>query len=70
MIPPSKRRPDSGALAEIFGQIKVLMKKYEPPLVAHHDFDARYGLWSVKDVVVAGRKRSEIFFAALLIQST
>jgi len=56
--------------AEIYQQLRMLLKKYEPPFVAKSDFDSRYELWSVKDVEIAGRKRSEVFFAGLIIQST
>lgn len=56
-------------LDEVFRQAKALLKKYEPPLVATHDDDARYELWSKKEIVVLGKKRKEIFFASLIIQS-
>jgi len=54
---------------EIFKQLKGVLKKYEPPFIAKSDFDSRYELWSVKDVEFAGRKRKEVFFAGLIIQS-
>lgn len=54
---------------EIFDQIKNLMKKYEPPLIARSDFDSRYELWSEKEIEIDGRKRKEIYFAGLIIQS-
>jgi hypothetical protein len=56
-------------LIEIFNIIKNLMKKYENPLVPKIDMDSRYELWSVKNVVVEGRKRKEIYFAGIIIQS-
>lgn len=56
-------------LSEIYQKLKRLLKKYEPPLVAKRDFDSRYELWSQKEVVIAGRKRKEVFFAAIIIQS-
>jgi hypothetical protein len=56
-------------LIEIFNIIKNLMKKYENPLVPKMDMDSRYELWSVKNVVVEGRKRKEIYFAGIIIQS-
>lgn len=55
---------------EIFDQIKVLMKKYEKPLVARSDYDSRYELWSEKEIEIGGRKRKDIFFAGLIIQSS
>lgn len=54
----------------IFSQIKSLMKKYEPPFKARNDFDSRYELWSEKEVEIDGRKRKEIYFAGLIIQSS
>jgi hypothetical protein len=54
---------------EIFYQLKQLLKKYEPPLVAKSNFDSRYDLWSIKDIIIAGRERKEVFFAGLVIQS-
>lgn len=54
----------------IFQQLRKLLKKYEPPFIAKSDFDSRYELWSIKDVTIAGRKRKEVFFAGLIIQST
>jgi hypothetical protein len=54
---------------EIFDQIKKLMKKYEPPFNARSDFESRYELWSEKDIEIAGRKRKDIYFAGLIIQS-
>jgi hypothetical protein len=55
-------------LSDIFQQLKKVLKKYEPPFVAKSDYEWRYELWSVKDVVIAGRKRNEVFFASLIIQ--
>lgn len=55
---------------QIFNQIKKLMKKYEPPFTARSDFDSRYELWSEKEIVIAGKKRKEVYFAGLIIQST
>ena len=57
-------------LTIIFQKIKKLMKRYEPPLNARSDYDSRYELWSVKDVGIAGRKRKEVWFAGLIIQSS
>jgi hypothetical protein len=53
---------------EIFNALKPLLKEYEPPLVAAIDTDADYGLVSKKEVVIAGRKRKEVFFASVEIQ--
>ncbi len=54
---------------EIFQALKKLLKKYEPPFVAKSDLNSRYGLWSIKDLVIAGRERKGVFFAGVIIQS-
>ncbi len=56
-------------LTEIFKELKELMKKYENPMVSKMDLDSRYELWSVKDLVIEGRKRKEVYFGGLIIQS-
>lgn len=33
------------------------------------DLDSKYDLWLFKDIEIDGRKRKEVFFAALIIQS-
>ncbi|HBV66926.1 MAG TPA: hypothetical protein DEF04_01160 [Clostridiales bacterium] len=57
-------------LIEIYNRLKLQLKKYESPLIAKFDMDSRYDLWSVKDVVIDGRKKNEVFFAGLIIQSS
>ena len=57
-------------LNDIFSRIKKLMKKYEDPLIAKFDLDSKYDLWSVKDLIIAERKRKEVYFAGLIIQSS
>jgi len=57
-------------LVRLFKRLKRLLKPYEKPLVPKFDLDSRYDLWSVKDVVVEGRKKKEVFFAGLIIQSS
>ena len=56
-------------LIEIFSRLKGILKKYENPLKPKFDLDSKYDLWSVKDVVIDGRKRKEVYFAGLIIQS-
>ena len=53
----------------IFKTIKPLLKRYQPPLVARSDYEGRYELWSEKEVIIDGRKRKDVFFASLIIQS-
>jgi hypothetical protein len=56
-------------LVAVFKGLKRLLKPYEKPLVPKFDIEGRYDLWSVKDIVVEGRKKKEVFFAGLIIQS-
>lgn len=55
-------------LQQIFKQVRELISRYSPPLVAKKDQADYYDLWSVKDVVIAGRKKKEVFFAGAIIQ--
>lgn len=59
-----------GELVEIFNGLKKILKKYEGPFKPKLDRDSKYDLWSFKDVEIAGRKRKEVFFASIIIQST
>ncbi len=55
----------------IFDKVKALMQVYEKgTITAKADYESRYDLWSVKDTVIDGRKRSELSFGALIIQSS
>jgi hypothetical protein len=57
-------------LVKIYKELKKLLKKYEPPYVPHFDLDSRYELWTDKEVTIAGRKRKELYFTGLIIQSS
>jgi hypothetical protein len=57
-------------LIRIFKELKFILKKYEDPLKPKFDLDSKYDLWSFKDVEIAGRKRKEVFFASIIIQSS
>lgn len=52
----------------IFSNLKALLKLYQPPLVAKVEDEKRYDLVSIKDVVIEGRKRTEVYFASIIIQ--
>jgi hypothetical protein len=58
------------ALTEMFNQVKTLMQVYSPPLTPKMDDDAHYDLWSIKDLVIDGRKRKEVYFSGLVIQKS
>lgn len=55
-------------LKPIFEQLKPLISRYSPPLQPKTDTDRYYDVWSFKDLVIADRKRKEVFFAGLIIQ--
>ena len=57
-------------LVSIFKKLKVLLKKYEGPLTPKFDLDSKYDLWSIKNIEIARRKRKEVYFAGLIIQSS
>ncbi len=57
-------------LVEIYNGLKKILKKYEGPFKPKLDLDSRYDLWSFKNVEIDGRKRKEVFFASIIIQST
>jgi hypothetical protein len=56
-------------LIKIFNRLKKLLKKYEDPLKPKFDLDSKYDLWSFKNIKIDGRKRKEVFFASIIIQS-
>jgi hypothetical protein len=55
-------------LSAIFEALRDLLSTYAPPLVSKMDDASHYDLWSVKDLVIEGRKRKEVYFAGLIIQ--
>ena len=48
-------------LIKIYNRLKKILKKYENPLVAKFDPDSKYDLWSIKNVVIAEKKKKEVF---------
>jgi len=57
-------------LTKIFQELKTILKKFENPLKPKFDFDSKYDLWSFKKIEIAERKRKEISFASIIIQSS
>jgi hypothetical protein len=57
-------------LQYIFNELKDILKKYEGRLSFKKNEEGYYDLWSVKDIVIDGRKRKEVFFAGLIIQKS
>jgi len=56
-------------LVLIFSRLKAILKKYEDFLKPKFDLDSKYDLWSFKEVEIDGRKRKEVPFASIIIQS-
>ena len=56
-------------LSDVFQSLKTILKEYEGPLTPKFDIDSKYDLWSVKNIEIDGRKRKEVYFAGLIIQS-
>jgi hypothetical protein len=54
----------------IFQTLRGMLKDYQPPLVAKMNDTRRFDLWSEKDIVIAGRKRTEVYFAGAIIQKS
>ena len=57
-------------LPEIFNTLKPLLAAYAPPFIPKRDEPGYYDLWSIKNLVIEGRKRSEIYFGAIIIQKS
>jgi gamma-glutamylcyclotransferase (GGCT)/AIG2-like uncharacterized protein YtfP len=52
---------------EIHAQLRKILAKYSPPLTAKNDTPTAYNLYSVKDLVIAGRNFKEVYFAGTVI---
>ena len=61
------KNPD---LIPLFEEAKKLLEPYAQKLTVRRDEPGYYDLWSEKDVVIAGRKRTEVYFAGLIIQKS
>lgn len=59
----------SDELLAIFEKLKGLLKKHENPFVSKIDTVSRFDLWSEKEIVFAGKKRNEMYFAEVGIKS-
>jgi len=54
----------------IFSTIRDQLKSYSPPFTPKQDGAGAYDLWSIKDLVIEGRKRKEVYFAGLILYKT
>lgn len=61
------KNPD---LLPLFGELRALLEPYAAHFTVRRDEPDYYDLWSERDVVIEGRKRSEVFFAGLIIQKS
>ena len=57
-------------LQAMYASLKTLLSQYAPPLAPKTDKICYYDLWSFRPVEIEGRKRKEVFFAALIIQKS
>lgn len=57
-------------LQTVFDQLRSLLVKYQPPFQSKRDEPGYFDLWSIKELVIDGRKRKEIFFAGIIIQKS
>lgn len=61
------KNPD---LLPLFEELKALLAPFAAPFEIRRDEPGRYELWSVKDIVVDGRKRKDVYFAGIIIQKS
>ncbi|MCH7718923.1 MAG: DUF1801 domain-containing protein [Chloroflexi bacterium] len=47
-------------------EIRALLEQYAPPLEVRTDAIGGYHLWSVKDIIVEGRKKKDVYFAGVI----
>lgn len=58
-------------LLTIFSEVKKLVEPYEKGSIkARIDIEGKYDLWSEKEMVALGKKRSEMAFTAIILQSS
>jgi len=61
------KNPD---LLPLFGQLKQLLEPYAEHFTVRRDEPGYYDLWSERDLVIADRKRKEVYFAGIIIQKS
>ena len=58
-------------LLAIFNEVKKLAKPYEKGAIkARIDIEGKYDLWSEKEMMALGKKRTEMAFTAIILQSS
>lgn len=58
------------ALLYLFTKLRALLVPYAAHFSTRIDRAHRYELWTEKKLVIAGRKRKEVFFASIIVQSS
>jgi hypothetical protein len=61
------KNPD---LVPLFEQLKRLLTPYAANFTSRRDEPGYYDLWSEKELVIEGRRRTEVFFAGLIVQKS
>ena len=58
-------------LLAIFNEVKKLVKPYEKGAIkARIDIEGKYDLWSEKEMTALGKKRTEMAFTTIILQSS
>lgn len=57
-------------LLPLYEELKQLLSPFSETFSVRRDEPGRYELWSEKDIVIDGRRRSEVYFAGLIIQKS
>ncbi len=55
-------------LQNIFNKLKSILQRYNEKLITKIDAGNNFDLWSQKEIIVAGKNKSEMFFASIQIQ--
>jgi hypothetical protein len=71
-MPAKTATAKPATLSEVFNQVEALLKRYAPPFESGATYKVgskrHYDLLSRKEVVIDGRKRTELYFASVIEQ--
>ena len=56
-------------LLSLFAELREILQVYEKYFSVRIDRHERYELWAERPVIISGRKRKEIFFSSIIVQS-
>jgi hypothetical protein len=69
---PAKAAPAKASKTDVYDKLEALLKRYAPPFTicptGKVGSKRSYGLWSQKEVEIAGRKLPQVYFACLIEQ--